>query len=539
MLEMKNVIKYAGDRRLIEIDNLKIYKGEKIGVIGRNGVGKSTLLGILAGEVRPDEGQVDRYSPLSYIAQLDSGSQPGQALSPAAAGEFGVSREYAGYLSGGEKTRYKIAAALDDDNPLLLADEPAANLDIAGREILQARLQAFRGALVMVSHDRQLLDAICTAIWEIENGGLKVYRGNYTAYLAQKDNERKCQEREYENYIDKKKQLESAILDRKARSVSTRKTPKRMGNSEARLHKMGNQKAKANLDKSVKAMESRLEKLEVKEKPKDGPAASFAFENTGDLYGKAVVRGEGLNKRFGERVIFKDAGFALPSGRRVALFGANGCGKSTLLNMIVTREEPILVSPKARIGYFAQGMDELELEKSILANVMATSAHDEVDVRNLLARLLFRREDVFKRVGVLSGGERTRVSLARIIVSDANLLILDEPTNYLDLASLAALEEVLADYLGTMLLVSHDRRFIDRVATGLLVVDAGKLCPFQGNYSQYRARRAAQPEDGAAQSKMLREYRLSEILSRLSVTKDKNEADRLDREYRELLKTKD
>ncbi len=534
MLELEDVVKYVNDRRLLKIDNLKINKGDKIGVVGRNGVGKSTLLAILAGEGQPDEGRIRRNCPFSSISQLGP-PIPGRTIDPLAASEFAVAAINTGHMSGGEQTRLKIAAALSEEAPLLLADEPAANLDIKGRELLEAKLRGFRGTLVLVSHDRLLLDAVCDTIWEIENGVLQVYRGNYTAYLGQKENARKHHEREYEQYTDKKKQLQAAIADRKSRSAATRKTPARMGNSEARLHKMGNQKAKANLDKAVKAMESRLEKLPVVEKPQTGPAIAFPFGTTCDLPGKIAVRGEGLDKRFGTRIIFNKAEFTLPVGQKVALCGDNGCGKSTLLNMIVGREARISVAPQARIGYFAQVMGGLDPAKTLLANVMAGSVHDEATVRNLLARLLFRREDVFKPAGVLSGGERTRVSLAKIIVSDANVLLLDEPTNYLDLSSLEAFEQVLAGYGGTVLFVSHDRRFIDRVATRLLFIDAGKLRPFAGSYRQYLDRQQAPPPDAANVSQIVRDHRLAEILARLSVTRDKDEAGRLDREYRQLL----
>ncbi len=537
LIELKNIVKYVGDRRLLSIDNLKINGGDKIGVIGRNGVGKSTLLAILAGEIQPDEGHVKRNCPLASISQLGL-PQLEQAISPVAAAEFAVERRYAAHLSGGEIARYKIAAALGEDRPLLLADEPAANLDITGRELLQAKLRSFQGALVMVSHDRRLLDALCDKIWEIENGRLTVYRGNYSSYLEQKENAKRHREREYEKYIDKKKQLEKAIQDRRDLSTTIRKTPKRMGNSEARLHKMGSQKARANLDKAVKAMEARLEKLTVVEKPTQSPPMSFAFGEAGDLHSKIVISGEGITKRFGDRTIFRNAAFAVKNGRKVALIGDNGCGKSTLLYMIVNREEPINLAPKARIGYFTQGMDDLALDKTLLANVMAASIHEEAAVRHLLARLLFRREDVFKPVGVLSGGERARVSLAKIIVSHANVLLLDEPTNYLDLSSLTALEEVLADYRGTILFVSHDRQFIDRVATDLILVEAGKLRHFAGNYRQYLDRQPGEKPGEAAENDLVLEYRLSAVLARLSVTKDKDEAAGLESEYRRLLAAK-
>ncbi len=535
---MHNLVKYAHERRLFKIDNLQISPGEKIGLIGPNGAGKSTLLAIMAGEARPDEGRVAAFCPGAYVPQFAAAGPGGPPPPPPVAGEFAVSRQYAATMSGGEKTRYRLAAALGEERPLLLLDEPAANLDIAGRETLEARLRAFTGALVLVSHDRRLLDAVCTAIWEIENGGLTVYPGNYTACLTQKENARARREREYGRYVHEKKLLDSAIADRRSRSAATRKTPARMGNSEARLHKMGNQKAKANLDKAVKALETRLDQLAVKEKPRAAAPAAFPFEAAGDLHGKIVVSGEGIDKRFGGRVIFADAAFSLANGQKAALIGGNGSGKSTLLNMIAGRERPLWVSPKARLGYFVQGADDLDPAATVLANVMAAGAADEGAVRNLLARLLFRREDVFKPAGVLSGGERTRVSLARLIAGGANVLLLDEPTNYLDMASLAALEEVLADHRGTLLFVSHDRSFIDKVATSLIIIDAAKLRAFPGNYSQYLDRRQEEARPAGQESALVVETRLAELLGRLSVTKDKNEAARLDVAYRELLARK-
>lgn len=534
LLELRNIVKYVGGRCLFRIDNLKVYKGEKIGVIGQNGIGKSTLLDIMAGKLEPDEGLVHRYCSLSYIGQLDSITPANQAIDPIVMRQFSVGNEYANFMSGGEKARYKIAAALSKETALLLADEPTANLDIQGTSLVESKLREFDGTLVIVSHDRQLLDAVCNVIWEIEDGRLKVYPGNYTSYVAQKENEKKRQEREYQNYIKEKKQLEDAILDRKGRSASTRKTPKRMGNSEARLHKMGNQKAKANLDKAVKAIEARLNKLEVKERPKENLAAVFNFVNIGDLPNKVVIQGSGVSKAIGNRVLFKDAQFSILNGQKVALFGDNGCGKTTFLNMIAGRETPIHVSPNAQIGYFRQGMEDLDLDKTVLANVMTTSIYEESTIRGLLAQLLFRREDVFKEACVLSGGERTRLSLAKLIASEANVLFLDEPTNYLDLSSLEALEHVLGEYQGTVLFVSHDRHFINKIASHLITIDSGRLTLFPGNYEQFINCKKEQ-QTPKKENKLILEYRISEVLSKLSVTKDKTETVRLDKEYQELL----
>ena len=525
LMELQRIAKSMGERLLFRTEVLQIHTGDKIGLIGRNGSGKSTLIDILAGRLSADEGYVKRSCSFSRIGQLDSGH----------AREFSLGVESKETMSGGEIARRRIVSAFGEASPLLLADEPSANLDIDGAEWLQAELCGFHGALILVTHDRQLLDAVCNAIWEIDDGTVKAFPGNYSHFLVQKEQEAKRRQREYEGYVREKRHLEEAILDRRSRSASTRKTPARMGNSEARLHKMGDQKAKRQLDQAVKAMEARKEKLQVKERPQNFRPVQYDFAQTGDLTGKEVVRGEGITKRMGRREIFADAGFLLLRGQKTALIGPNGCGKTTLLQMILRREAGIQVSIQAKIGYFSQKLDGLDLDRTILANVMTGSVYDEGAVRLLLARLLFRREDVFKPVRVLSGGERVRVALAGIMAGDYNLLFLDEPTNYLDLPSLQALEEVLADYPKTLLFVSHDRRFIDRVATHLLVIESGKIRAFEGNYSQYTAGLKEQAQETEKEQRLLQEHRLSELLSRISVAKDKKELAGLEAEYRRML----
>ncbi|MBP2660008.1 MAG: transporter related protein, partial [Firmicutes bacterium] len=296
-----------------------------------------------------------------------------------------------------------------------------------------------------------------------------------------------------------------------------------------------NQKAKANLDKAVKAMETRMSKLEVKDKPKSNPKVAFDLVNTDDLYSKMVLRAEGISKFFGNRRLYDQAEFSIGSGYKVALVGDNGCGKTTLMNMILSYAEGIYVALKVRFGHFSQAIEGLDLDTSILANVMTDSIYDENFVRSLLAQLLFRRDDVYKKVAVLSGGERTRVALAQIMVSKANVLVLDEPTNYLDLPSLAALEAVLAEYKGTILFASHDRKFINSIATHLMLFDSGKLRLFSGNYEDYLQYKQEQKGDSAKEGRLLLEHRLAEVLSKLSVAKDRNTIDHLDKEYHELL----
>jgi len=536
-LELKHVVKDFGDRRLFKIDYLKVYSEDRIGVIGANGIGKTTLLQIMAGIIEPDEGTVSRRCPLSYITQMDDIDRTAVISNPLLAQQFKVGMQYSETLSGGEKTRYKIAAALSQESSLLLADEPTANLDIQGIELLQQKLTEFKGALVIISHDRILLEAVCNIIWVIDGRKVRVYKGDFQDYLVQKEIERKREEAEYDTYIAEKKKLEEAVDNRANQAVSMRKTPKRMGNSEARLHKMGNQKAKANLNKAVVAMETRLSQLEEKKKPPKEPTVVFDLTNANSLQSKVVLQGERVCKSFGSRMLFNNAQFSIFNGQKVALVGANGCGKTSLLKMIVRGEEGCFIAPQARFGYFSQEMEGLDVTKSVLTNVMNTSIYDEGFVRSILARLLFKREEVFKPVAVMSGGERTRITLAKIIVSEANFLLLDEPTNYLDIPSIQALESVLTEYKGTILFASHDRKFINSIVTHLMLIEAGEIRIFSGNYRQYLEHEKERKENQLNEGRFLFEYRLTEVLSKLSLAKDKDSIERLDREYQELLRS--
>jgi len=291
------------------------------------------------------------------------------------------------------------------------------------------------------------------------------------------------------------------------------------------------------LDKAVKAIESRLAKLEVKTKPKEAPAVNFELNAAESVFSKIVIRGENIHKNFGERVLFRDLNFSIQRGQKVALFGKNGCGKTTLLKMIANGDDGIYVSPNARLGYFDQELQNLDPDKSILANVMADSVRDEGFVRNFLAQLLFRRDDVYKKVAVLSGGERVRVALAKIMVGEANVLLLDEPTNFLDLPAIEALETVLSEYDGTLLFASHDRQFMNKVASHLMVFDYEGIEVFEGSYEQYREakQRKTRKHDLNLEERMMLENRLAEVIGKLTVAKDQDEYARLDEEYRRLL----
>ena len=242
LVECRNLKKSYGDRLILDIENLCIYDHDRIGIVGVNGAGKTTLLNLLSKRIEPDEGWVKLYGRCSYISQLEP---PQEAIiQPEIASKFQVHQTYRESMSGGEKTRFKLAAGLSHNNAIIFADEPTSNMDIEGIQLVESSLAKFAGALVLISHDRDLLDSLCTKIIEIERGKIKTYSGNYSKYIKQKTEEQNLAQFEYEQYVKEKKRLERTIISIREKGKSMRKTPRRMGNSEARLHKMGNQKQK-------------------------------------------------------------------------------------------------------------------------------------------------------------------------------------------------------------------------------------------------------------------------------------------------------
>lgn len=537
LLEAKNIKKYFGDRLILDIEGLNIYSEDRIGIVGVNGAGKTTLINILSQKLEPDEGWIKLYGNYSYISQLDEPES--KYISEEMASKFGVPTTWNTYMSGGEKTRFKLALALETQSALIFADEPTSNVDMEGIELMEKRFDEYNGALLLISHDRDFLDKLCNKILEIEHGKIKIYNGNYSDYVFQKKQEVERAQFEYEEYVKEKKRLQEVIIETKQKVKSIRKTPKRMGNSEARLHKMGNQKAKANLDRAIKNIEKRIEHLEVKEKPKEQEVIKFDLSDNAKLHSKIIIEGKNINKVFGEKIIFQDAEFTIYNTAKVALVGSNGCGKTTLIKMIMNREEPIKIAQGAQIGYFSQDMSILNEGLSIIDNVMETSIYPEHFARTLLARLLFKRDDVYKKINVLSGGERVKVSFAKILLQDINLLILDEPTNYMDIHSLEVVENALKEYDRSLLFVSHDRRFVESVANCIMTIENHKINMFQGTYKEYLSRKTQSKENNkkeAVQKQILiLQNRLSEIIGRLSMPSKDDNLEELDREYYEIL----
>lgn len=578
LLEGVNIKKFYGDRQILGFDELRIYSGDRIGVTGLNGAGKTTLLDILSGELEPDEGCVKAYCPVGYIRQFDqSGTDEMDPARQEISGteirllkEFDIDSKLGrAALSGGERTRLKIAGAFGSGSVLLFADEPTSNLDYKGIELLRQKLQAVE-SFVMISHDRSLLDDLCNKIIEVKDGGIRIFNGNFSFYRQRCEMERERTALEYDKYIEEKTALEDAISNRKRRAGKVRRAPRRMGNSEARLHKRQAGESQEKLHNAAKSLVTRLEKLEVKEKPREQPGIRLDFSLTEPPGNKIVISAERLSFSYGSVPVFKDARLSVPNGMKTALWGENGTGKTTLLNLVYAAYlrdhygtdagmdndggsdidsdirqfcnmagasvRSISIVPKARLAYFRQTFENLDPEETVLKNVMRGSVQNETAARTILARLLLQGDAVFKRVGVLSGGERIKTAFAKLFVSKANVLLLDEPTNYLDMQSIEALGSVLKDYEGTVLFVSHDRAFVSSVADRLLLPGDLTIRSFEGGLEEFKEFEENSKKEGAKKSDELEQtilrMRMTEIISRLSAPNCDKEA--LEEEYRQL-----
>lgn len=536
LIKVNRLKKYYGDRLILDIDNLEVFEGEKIGLVGVNGGGKTTLLDIICGNIEQDEGQVYVDKSFSYITQFEEVVDiTGSRLSK----ELNIPNEYNDYLSGGEKVKARIAKALGENTKLIVADEPTSNLDGKSIKYIEDRFKEYDGAILLVSHDREFLDNICTKILELEEGKLTVYNGNYSDYLVQKQERKNRAEFEYDQYIKEKRRLEEAIKVKSSLRDSVRKAPRRCGNSEARLYKMGDQKAKKSMENAIKGIESRIERLEEKEKPKNEEIIKIDIAEGNEFYSNYPIDIKDLTLGFDNKVLIEKGSFRLKKNKKVALLGDNGCGKTTLINAILNREVGIKIANRVKIGYFKQDLDILDENKSIIENIMEDSSFNQTFIRITLARFLFRGDTVYKKVELLSGGERVRVSLCKIILSDNNLLILDEPTNYLDIISMRALEEALKNSNKTMIIVSHDRKFISEVCDEVLTIENKKLTHYPYSYKEY-IKRINEPKkcknDRSKEERLiLIKNKIAELISLICIENNIEKKKEYEKYYQELL----
>ncbi|PIH59586.1 ABC-F family ATP-binding cassette domain-containing protein [Paenibacillus sp. LK1] len=531
LLQVSGIIKRFGVDPILDGVNLQILERERIGLVGVNGAGKSTLLKIVAGEMSYDGGQIfkSKETTLGYLAQ-NSGLQSDRSIweemmnvfahltqaeadlrqmeqdiaDPAQMedekkyadlleryakrsdwfkdhggyemetrirsvlhgmgfGEFSPDTQIA-TLSGGQKTRLALARILLQAPDLLMLDEPTNYLDIATLTWLEDYLRGYSGALLVVSHDRYFLDRLVTTIVEIERHRSKKYTGNYSRYMELKAAEYESQMKQYEKQQDEISKMEDFVQKNIVRASTTKRAQSR-------------RKA--------------LDKMERLDKPMgDLKKAHFSFE-TAVMSGKEVLRVDQLSVAYDEASpLFRNVSFDLRRGETVALIGPNGIGKSTLLKCLTGSLRPvsgdIQWGTKVQIGYYDQEQTGLNPSNTVLEELWsAYPGMEEARIRTVLGNFLFSGDDVLKKISSLSGGEKARVSLSKLMLKEANMLILDEPTNHLDLFAKEVLEAALMDYEGTLLFISHDRYFLNKMAERIVELHPGGTEHYLGNYDDY------------------------------------------------------
>ena len=414
------------------------------------------------------ETMMNQYSRLSHEFELINGYAWKSEIVGVLKGLGFTEEEFSkqiSTLSGGQKTRVSLGKLLLTNPDSILLDEPTNHLDMSSIAWLETYLLNYRGAVLIVAHDRYFLDKIVSKVIELDNGHAVVYSGNYTAYSEKRAQMRAIQMKAYLNQQQEIKHQEAVIEKLKS----------------------------FNREKSIKRAESRekmLDKIEVLEKPTEVNDAMDIRLEPNILSGNDVLTVNGLAKSFGSQTLFTDLNFDVKRGERVAIIGDNGTGKTTILKIINGLVEPddgeIILGSRVHIGYYDQDHQILHMEKTLFEEISdAYPGMSNTQIRSTLAAFLFTGDDVFKRIGDLSGGERGRVSLAKLMLSEANFLILDEPTNHLDITSKEILENALSHYGGTVLYVSHDRYFINKTATRILDLTGKRMMNYIGNYDYY------------------------------------------------------
>ena len=548
VMQTNQLTKSFGVNEVLKGINLTVQDRHRVGLVGSNGSGKSTLLKILAGKDHYDGGTLSmtRGLRIGYHTQLDDLTSPltvwqemetcfedtfrmeeklremearmGETHESDPEGFARLSEEYTrltdrfeeedGYawrsrlqgvltglgftsaqyeqtvasLSGGERTRLKLGKLLLAKTDLLLLDEPTNHLDLNSMQWLEDYLRAYKGAVVVVSHDRYFLDAVCNSIAELSFGRIEQYEGNYTRYLKLRE---EVMVRRMKEYTLQQKEIarEEAII-----------AQFRAYNTEAAHIK-------------AKSREKRLNMIERVDKPVEEHNVYFRF-HAGRGTGNDVLMCENLSKSFGARQLFHDLNLHVRAGERIALLGANGVGKTTLLKILTGRERPdtgeVRFGSGVEVGYYDQQQEGLSPDKTVLDEVWDDFPRmEQTPIRNALAGFLFTGDDVLAPVSTLSGGERGRVLLTKLMLRQDNFLILDEPTNHLDMDSREMLETALLGFEGTILTVSHDRYFINRIADRVLVMEPDGVTEYLGNYDDYLEKLAQKnaPEEELAPQK--------------------------------------
>ena len=485
LLSAQNISKTYMERKVLDNVSFFLNEGDRVGIVGVNGTGKSTLLRILAGAEEADAGEIIRTNGirLSYLPQIPEFGETGSVLEQVLAHlpeDLKESKEYEaksileqmhlpdydrpiGSLSGGERRRAGIAAALIQPSDVLLLDEPTNHIDNETVQMLEALLRKYRGAIVMVTHDRYFLDQICHTIAEIDRGSLMLCEGNYSEYLEQKA----------------QREADAEAAERKNRTLYRR---------ELAWIRRG---ARARGTKSKDRIE-RFEALRDRDIPQDAPA--MQMQSVASRLGRKTVELIDVSKAIDGKPLIRDFSYIIARDARIGIVGQNGAGKSTFLRMIAGLDIPdsgeIICGETVKIGYLSQECETMDPQERVIDYIRDTAdivqtPDGTVSAAQMLERFLFTPELQWSRIEKLSGGERKRLYLLKILMEAPNILLLDEPTNDLDITTLTILEDYLSQFSGAVLAVSHDRYFLDKIASEIFEFRGGVCTRFTGNYSDY------------------------------------------------------
>lgn len=479
VLELKNVTVTFGNKDILDSVNLTVYENERIGIVGRNGQGKTTLLNIISGHIQPTIGWVESKETFNYFEQIPQKNTYIKGIEGEWMSRFAVPNNPLSTLSGGEVTKLRLSQTFSQYQIGLLLDEPTTHLDKSGIDYLVQELEYYYGTLLIVSHDRYFLDRLATKIWEVEGGKVTEYSGNYSDYCKQKAYEEREQERLAILTVKEKDRLEKAIQIKNEKAAKVAKVSDKNKNRNIKPSRLNSSKQKdtvqKSLHKSAKALESRLGKIEDISVKSKSQKIIFPSVPGYEMHNRFPIRGDQLTLFAGGNHLLDKADFQFSLGKKIAIVGDNGTGKSTLLNAILEGHKGIIVSQKAQFSTYHQMDYRLEKNVSVLDYLMQTTEYKENMVRALLNNLGFSQGAIQKPIHKLSGGEATRVALAAVFTKPSNIVVLDEPTNFIDIQTIAALEDFIVGYPGTVIFTSHDKVFINNVADQVWRIDEKKL----------------------------------------------------------------
>ena len=496
LLSAQNISKTYMERKVLDQVSFFLNEGDKVGIVGINGTGKSTLLRILAGAEEADSGTVVRTGGvrISYLPQIPAFAPHGSVLeqvmlhlpedlkeakvfeAKSILGKLGISdvQKDIGTLSGGERRRAGIAAALIQPSDVLLLDEPTNHIDHETVQLLEEQLKKYRGAIVMVTHDRYFLNRITRKIVEVDNGKLYAYEGNYSTYLEQKaQREADAEAKERKNRTLYRQELE--WIRRGVRARGTK--------SKDRI--------------------ARFQELENRERPAE--AEKLQMQSVSSRLGKKTVSIEHLTKSIAGKELIRDFSYQLPRDARIGIVGRNGAGKTTLLRLLHGELQPdsgsVILGDTVQIGYFSQECEKMDPQQRVIDYIRETADRIQtpdgtVTASAMLERFLFTPELQWNRIEKLSGGERKRLYLLKVLITAPNVLLLDEPTNDLDITTLTILESYLEQFQGAVITISHDRYFLDKMASEIWEITGdGTVQRYNGNFSDYMEKAAPQSVD--------------------------------------------